>query len=224
MLSSDKRDLEANGSLKIVKYEKSSSFHSLEENKWTDRLEICWFNDDSAFFIWLYFLPKNGLSRGHYPLSNHRHCPLSVLHISYFCLLIKQEHSFCDIFPICFFLTNFYIASIQFQAMISKLLLWTVTIFAVSMEHGEALRVLGLFPHPGLSHFHFFHPIMRGLADAGHDVTVVSYFPDPKAPVNYKDLSLGNMDMLTNSVDLKVRMTPDREGKTWRRKKMCSIA
>lgn len=89
--------------------------------------------------------------------------------------------------------------------MISKLFLWTVALFASTIQHGEALRVLGLFPHPGLSHFHFFHPIMRGLADAGHDVTVVSYFPDPKAPVNYKDLPFDlKVPTLTNSVDLEV--------------------
>lgn len=68
----------------------------------------------------------------------------------------------------------------------------------------ESLRVLGLFPHPGASHFHFFHPIMRTLADSGHDVTVVSQFPDSDAPSNYKDLPLNQFKLLTNSVDLAV--------------------
>ncbi|XP_017471788.1 PREDICTED: UDP-glucuronosyltransferase 1-1-like [Rhagoletis zephyria] len=65
------------------------------------------------------------------------------------------------------------------------------------------LKILGLFPHPGISHFHFFHPIMRGLAEKGHDVTVISHFPDKSPPVRYRDLPLTNHETLTNSVDLK---------------------
>lgn len=68
----------------------------------------------------------------------------------------------------------------------------------------QSLRILGLFPHPGLSHFHFFHPIMRALADAGHDVVVVGHFPDKNSPDNYEDLRLPMTDMLMNSVDLEV--------------------
>lgn len=69
----------------------------------------------------------------------------------------------------------------------------------------QSLRILGLFPHPGLSHFHFFHPIMRALADAGHDVVVVSHFPDKNSPDNYEDLRLPMTEMLMNSVDLEVK-------------------
>lgn len=68
----------------------------------------------------------------------------------------------------------------------------------------ESLKILGLFPHPGLSHFHFFHPIMRGLAEKGHDVTVISHFPDKNAPQNYKDISLPKTNTLANTVDLTV--------------------
>lgn len=68
----------------------------------------------------------------------------------------------------------------------------------------HSLRILGLFPHPGLSHFHFFHPIMRALADAGHDVVVVSHFPDKNSPDNYEDLRLPMTEMLMNSVNLEV--------------------
>lgn len=68
----------------------------------------------------------------------------------------------------------------------------------------QSLRILGIFPHPGLSHFHFFHPIMRALADAGHDVVVVGHFPDKNSPDNYEDLRLPMTDMLMNSVDLEV--------------------
>lgn len=72
------------------------------------------------------------------------------------------------------------------------------------IDSSNGLRILGLFPHPGASHFHFFHPVMRGLAEAGHDVTVVSHFPDKNPPKNYKNLALTGLDLLTNAVDLAV--------------------
>lgn len=68
-----------------------------------------------------------------------------------------------------------------------------------------AHRILGLFPHPGLSHFNFFQPIMRALADAGHEVTVVSHFPNNPPMENYKDELLSDVrDGLKNSVSIDV--------------------
>lgn len=72
------------------------------------------------------------------------------------------------------------------------------------IDSTDSLKILGLFPHPGLSHFHFFHPIMRGLAEKGHDVTVISHFSDNNAPQNYKDVPLPKTDTFTNTVDLSV--------------------
>lgn len=92
--------------------------------------------------------------------------------------------------------------------MVPKNILATLTLFffitSSSITSVYSLRILGLFPHPGQSHFHFFHPILRGLADAGHDVSVVSHFPDKHAPANYKNLRLPITTMLANSVDLEV--------------------
>lgn len=66
-------------------------------------------------------------------------------------------------------------------------------------------RILGVFPHFGISHFYVFHPIMRGLAEAGHNVSVVSYFPDKNPHPNYKDFILKKDDyILTESFDVKV--------------------
>lgn len=72
------------------------------------------------------------------------------------------------------------------------------------IDSSNGLRILGLFPHPGASHFQFFHPVMRGLAEVGHDVTVVSHFPDKNPPKNYKNLPLSGLDLLINAVDLAV--------------------
>ncbi len=89
---------------------------------------------------------------------------------------------------------------------IEKILITIVSILVMTMviPASSSLRILGLFPHPGLSHFHFFHPIMVGLAEAGHNVTVFSHFPDKNAPKNYKDLVIGGEASLVNSVDLAV--------------------
>ncbi|XP_070496887.1 UDP-glucosyltransferase 2-like [Chironomus tepperi] len=60
-------------------------------------------------------------------------------------------------------------------------------------ESTNGHRILGLFPHPGYSHFKFFQPIMMALADAGHDVTVVSQFPNKEPHENYKDELLNDI-------------------------------
>lgn len=81
------------------------------------------------------------------------------------------------------------------------ILIVIVQLIAATCAH----RILGLFPHPGLSHFHFFHPIMKTLAEAGHEVTVVSHFPNDPPMENYKDELLSNIqDGLKNSVSIDV--------------------
>ncbi|XP_055375679.1 UDP-glycosyltransferase UGT5-like [Condylostylus longicornis] len=89
---------------------------------------------------------------------------------------------------------NFCINNIQ------KCLLLVIVFFS---SLTNSYRILGIFPHPGISHFHFFHPIMRGLAENGHEVTVVSHFPDKSPPAHYRDLPLTGQKTLVNSVDLK---------------------
>lgn len=69
----------------------------------------------------------------------------------------------------------------------------------------NAYKILGLFPHPATSHFNVFQPILRGLADAGHEVTVVSHFPDANPSKNYKDLVLPG-ETLTNAISLQVSL------------------
>lgn len=45
---------------------------------------------------------------------------------------------------------------------------------------------------------------MRGLAEAGHEVTVVSHFPDKNPAEGYTDLPLSGIQTLVNNVDLSV--------------------
>ncbi|XP_011700255.1 PREDICTED: UDP-glucuronosyltransferase 2B17-like [Wasmannia auropunctata] len=60
------------------------------------------------------------------------------------------------------------------------------------------LKILGVFGHPGKSHFDVFKPLLEELARRGHEITVVSYFPrsdsvKAKEPLpNYKDVNLAN--------------------------------
>lgn len=63
----------------------------------------------------------------------------------------------------------------------------------------ESYRILGLFPHPAISHFRAFQPLLIELAALGHEVVVVSHFPDKNAPGNYRDLVLDQNDIMTNS-------------------------
>lgn len=54
----------------------------------------------------------------------------------------------------------------------------------------DGYKILGLFPHPGKSHFDVFQPLLKELAVRGHEVTVISYFPLQKPIKNYTDISL----------------------------------
>lgn len=73
----------------------------------------------------------------------------------------------------------------------------------------EKFRILGVFHHPGKSHFDVFKPLLEELARRGHDVTVVSFFPRNPNDTgveylpNYKDISLlGSVDVWVNVVRL----------------------
>lgn len=85
-----------------------------------------------------------------------------------------------------------------------KLQLQLVAIFVLLCCTANGYRILGLFPHPGISHFQFFHPVMKALAKAGHEVTVVSQFPLKEPIANYKDEALTGKQDMTNFVSLEV--------------------
>lgn len=83
---------------------------------------------------------------------------------------------------------------------------WAVILglFGLVCDQAWSYRILGLFPHPGASHFHFFEPVLKGLAAAGHEVTVVSHFPKDNPPPNYVDIPLEGMKLLSDSVSFEV--------------------
>lgn len=61
----------------------------------------------------------------------------------------------------------------------------------------EGHRILGLFPHFGYSHFKVFYPLLRNLAERGHNVTVITYIKSPDLPLdNYEELLLKGMEVI----------------------------
>ena len=55
-------------------------------------------------------------------------------------------------------------------------------------------NILGLFPHPGFSHFKVFYPILDELAAKGHDITVVTYIKAKHARHNYHEIIIKDKD------------------------------
>lgn len=69
--------------------------------------------------------------------------------------------------------------------------------FSFSISQVFSLNILGIFLHPGKSHFYVFQPYLEELAKRGHNVTVISHFPQTTSKENYQDISLaGTTDIL----------------------------
>ncbi|CAH2076948.1 unnamed protein product, partial [Iphiclides podalirius] len=74
---------------------------------------------------------------------------------------------------------------------------------ALLIVNGHGARILGLFPHVGKSHYMVFQPLLQKLAERGHQVTTVSFFPMRNPPANYTDVSLeGASHLGLESMDL----------------------
>lgn len=58
------------------------------------------------------------------------------------------------------------------------------------MRKLEAARILGLFQLNAKSHFIMFEALLKGLAARGHDVVVLSHFPQKNPTINYTDINI----------------------------------
>lgn len=97
---------------------------------------------------------------------------------------------------------NLFFSKITFRmSRVSSLLLLVLFLSPLAVN---SYRILGVFPHPGLSHFFFFEAVLKSLSEAGHELVVISPFPNKNPPANYTDYSLGNSNTLVNSVNLEV--------------------
>ena len=71
------------------------------------------------------------------------------------------------------------------------------------LRYSSGARILGVFPHVARSHFMMSEVFMKGLASRGHEVVVISHFPQKNPIPNYTDISLvGSMPNVVSSVPL----------------------
>lgn len=70
-----------------------------------------------------------------------------------------------------------------------SVLIATLTLLVLT-DYAYSLNILGIFPYHGKSHFIVFRVYLRELARRGHNVTVISHFPEQDPPANYHDISL----------------------------------
>lgn len=62
----------------------------------------------------------------------------------------------------------------------------------------ESYKILGIFPDYFKSHFIAGSALMKGLAAAGHEVTVISAFPQSEPILNYRDIHVKGIIELAN--------------------------
>lgn len=66
----------------------------------------------------------------------------------------------------------------------------------------EGYRILAVFPHTGKSHHIMFEPLLRTLAEKGHELSVVSHYPLENPPPTYRDVSVaGSMHLNVHICD-----------------------
>ncbi|XP_054259226.1 UDP-glycosyltransferase UGT5-like isoform X2 [Macrosteles quadrilineatus] len=69
------------------------------------------------------------------------------------------------------------------------------------LAHALSADILAVFPHTGKSHFDVFEPLVLALADRGHHVTVISFYPQRQTVKNITDISLvGLVPLRVNQV------------------------
>lgn len=72
-----------------------------------------------------------------------------------------------------------------------------LTIGSINQTYG--FKILGIFPTMGRSHYITGGALMKGLANAGHEVTVISPFPQNKPLKNFRDITTDGILALMNS-------------------------
>lgn len=65
-----------------------------------------------------------------------------------------------------------------------------VLIFYTLLHTVIAYKFLGVLPIPSKSHYYIGHNLLKGLAEEGHDVTVISPFKEKNPIPNYKEVFL----------------------------------
>ena len=82
-----------------------------------------------------------------------------------------------------------------------RLLLPAVLTALLCCSFANGLRILGMFPLNGKSHWVMAENLMTSLAERGHQVDVVTHFPMKKPIPNYTDISVaGSLKTVVNSM------------------------
>jgi hypothetical protein len=68
-----------------------------------------------------------------------------------------------------------------------------MVIFAASLFQINGFKVLGVLPFGSNSHFAIGNAILKTLSKAGHEVTVISPFPQKKKSENYRDIDVSDV-------------------------------
>ncbi|XP_030023418.2 UDP-glucosyltransferase 2 [Manduca sexta] len=70
----------------------------------------------------------------------------------------------------------------------------------VLIKQCTSLNILGIYPYHGKSHFLVFRVFLHELANRGHNVTIISHYPEKDPPANYHDISLaGTMKIIEDN-------------------------
>jgi glucuronosyltransferase len=79
----------------------------------------------------------------------------------------------------------------------------TYVLLQCLLAYSSGAKILGVFPHIAKSHFLMSEALMKGLAARGHEVVVISPFPQKTPVPNYTDISLvGTMPSFVSTVPL----------------------
>lgn len=65
-----------------------------------------------------------------------------------------------------------------------------IVLATVTYHDVDAYKILGVFPMVARSHYIVGNALMKGLADAGHEVTIISPFQEKNPIKNYKEVYL----------------------------------
>lgn len=74
-----------------------------------------------------------------------------------------------------------------------------VALSGAFLDGSTAFKILGVFPTMAKSHLIVGDALMKGLAKAGHDVTVLSAFPSTKKIANYTHIEASGIQKVMSS-------------------------
>lgn len=72
------------------------------------------------------------------------------------------------------------------------MVIFQVFLLCILYQNVSSYRILAVLPAPSKSHYYIGQSLMRGLAENGHDVTVISSFKEKNPIANYTEVFLEN--------------------------------